>query len=171
MSLADITAASDPALREYAVAPPPGNPRFPLLDPLRAVAALCIVVTHTAGLSGFNSKHWPGAWTARLDCGVAIFLPARSSGDWMESFTTRAAPPEVVPATRRTASPSVWAKALMAGFGPMKVASMPSASRASPASVPESKVEYSMLATPSRESSKKPSLTAAIAGAWVTFGK
>jgi peptidoglycan/LPS O-acetylase OafA/YrhL len=57
-----------------AVAPPPGNPRFPLLDPLRAVAALCIVVTHTAGLSGFNSKHWPGAWTARLDCGVAIFF-------------------------------------------------------------------------------------------------
>ena len=38
-----------------ALAPPPGNPRFPLLDPLRAVAALCIVVTHTAGWSGFNS--------------------------------------------------------------------------------------------------------------------
>src|SRR5438067_1774084 len=57
-----------------AVAPPPGNPRFPLLDPLRAVAALCIVVTHTAGWSGFNSAHALGAWTARLDCGVAIFF-------------------------------------------------------------------------------------------------
>src|ERR1700748_2465920 len=57
-----------------ALAPPPGNPRFPLLDPLRAVAALSIVATHTAGLSGFNSKHAPGAWTARLDCGVAIFF-------------------------------------------------------------------------------------------------
>jgi peptidoglycan/LPS O-acetylase OafA/YrhL len=57
-----------------AVAPPPGNPRFPLLDPLRAVAALSIVVTHTAGLSGFNARHALGAWTARLDCGVAIFF-------------------------------------------------------------------------------------------------
>jgi peptidoglycan/LPS O-acetylase OafA/YrhL len=56
------------------VAPPPGNPRFPLLDPLRAVAALCIVVTHTAGWSGFNAAHALGAWTARLDCGVAIFF-------------------------------------------------------------------------------------------------
>jgi peptidoglycan/LPS O-acetylase OafA/YrhL len=57
-----------------ALAPPPGNPRFPLLDPLRAVAALAIVVTHTAGWSGFNSAHALGAWTARLDCGVAIFF-------------------------------------------------------------------------------------------------
>jgi peptidoglycan/LPS O-acetylase OafA/YrhL len=57
-----------------ALAPPPGNPRFPLLDPLRAVAALCIVVTHTAGYTGFNSAHALGAWTARLDCGVAIFF-------------------------------------------------------------------------------------------------
>ena len=57
-----------------AVAPPPGNPRFPLLDPLRAVAALCIVVTHTAAFSSFNSLNFVGAWTARLDCGVAIFF-------------------------------------------------------------------------------------------------
>jgi peptidoglycan/LPS O-acetylase OafA/YrhL len=57
-----------------AVTPPPGNPRFPLLDPLRAVAALFIVVTHTAGVSGFNSAYALGAWTARMDCGVAIFF-------------------------------------------------------------------------------------------------
>jgi peptidoglycan/LPS O-acetylase OafA/YrhL len=57
-----------------ALAPPPGNPRFPLLDPLRAVAALAIVVTHTAGASGFNAAYALGAWTARLDCGVAIFF-------------------------------------------------------------------------------------------------
>jgi len=56
------------------VAPPPGNPRFPLLDPLRAVAALLIVITHTAELSGFNREHWLGAWTVRLDSGVAIFF-------------------------------------------------------------------------------------------------
>ena len=100
-----------------------------------------------------------------------MVLPARSSGDSMPSLTTRAAPPEVVPATMRTASPSVWAKALMAGLGPMNVASMPSASRASPASVPESKVLYSTVAVPSRAVSKKPSWTAATAGPWVTFGK
>ena len=56
------------------VAPPPGNPRFPLLDPLRAVAALMVVVTHTAELGGFNREHWVGAWTVRLDSGVAIFF-------------------------------------------------------------------------------------------------
>ncbi|HET6550770.1 MAG TPA: acyltransferase [Solirubrobacter sp.] len=57
-----------------AVTPPPGNPRFPLLDPLRAIAALAIVVTHTAELGGFNHAHAFGAWTARLDCGVAVFF-------------------------------------------------------------------------------------------------
>jgi len=67
--------------------------------------------------------------------------PSRSSTDWISGFTTRAAPPEVVPETIRTASPSVWAKALIAGLGPMNVASRPSARSASPASVPESKVE------------------------------
>jgi peptidoglycan/LPS O-acetylase OafA/YrhL len=57
-----------------ALAPPPGNPRFPLLDPLRAIAALSILVTHTAGWSGFNAANPAGAWTARLDCGVTIFF-------------------------------------------------------------------------------------------------
>src|SRR3954451_17517856 len=56
------------------VTPPPGNPRFPLLDPLRAVAALAIVVTHTAELGGFHTAHALGAWTVRLDCGVAGFF-------------------------------------------------------------------------------------------------
>src|SRR4051812_945876 len=56
------------------VTPPPGNPRFPLLDPLRAVAALAIVVTHTAELGGFNHAHALGAWTVRLDSGVAVFF-------------------------------------------------------------------------------------------------
>src|SRR3954462_12451136 len=56
------------------VTPPPGNPRFPLLDPLRAVAALAIVVTHTAELGGFNRAHALGAWTVRLDSGVTVFF-------------------------------------------------------------------------------------------------
>ena len=57
-----------------AVTPPPGNPRFPMLDPLRAIAALFVVVTHTAQLGGFNKEHALGAWTVRLDSGVAIFF-------------------------------------------------------------------------------------------------
>src|SRR3954469_6463718 len=63
-----------PSRTPDALAPPPGNPRFPLLDPLRAVAALAIVVTHTAELGGFNTTHALGAWTVRLDCGVAGFF-------------------------------------------------------------------------------------------------
>ncbi|MDA0182646.1 acyltransferase [Solirubrobacter phytolaccae] len=57
-----------------AVTPPPGNPRFPLLDPLRAIAAIFVVVTHTTQLGGFNAGEFLGAWTARLDSGVAIFF-------------------------------------------------------------------------------------------------
>ena len=56
------------------VKPPPGNPRFPLLDPLRAIAALFVVVTHTTQLGGFNHEQFLGAWTVRLDSGVAIFF-------------------------------------------------------------------------------------------------
>jgi peptidoglycan/LPS O-acetylase OafA/YrhL len=57
-----------------ALRPPPGNPRFPLVDGLRAVAALSVLVTHTAFLSGFNGHGLPGAITARLDVGVALFF-------------------------------------------------------------------------------------------------
>lgn len=56
------------------VTPPPGNPRFPLLDPLRAIAALFVVLTHCAHISGFNGAHPLGAWTVRMDSGVAIFF-------------------------------------------------------------------------------------------------
>jgi peptidoglycan/LPS O-acetylase OafA/YrhL len=56
------------------VTPPPGNPRFPLLDSLRAVAALFVLVSHTAHISDFNHAHPLGAWTVRMDSGVAIFF-------------------------------------------------------------------------------------------------
>ena len=59
---------------EPVVAPPPGNPRFPLFDSLRAIAALSILVTHTALVSGANEHVWYGRYTARLDSGVAIFF-------------------------------------------------------------------------------------------------
>jgi peptidoglycan/LPS O-acetylase OafA/YrhL len=57
------------------VAPPPGNPRFPLFDSLRAVAALAVVATHTSGLTTFNSSNDVlGPFTARLNVGVTIFF-------------------------------------------------------------------------------------------------
>jgi peptidoglycan/LPS O-acetylase OafA/YrhL len=59
---------------EPVVAPPPGNPRFPLFDGLRAIAVLSVLVTHTALLSGANELAWYGQYTARLDVGVTIFF-------------------------------------------------------------------------------------------------
>jgi peptidoglycan/LPS O-acetylase OafA/YrhL len=64
-----MAADVDDALR-----PPPGNPRFPLLDAMRAVAALSIVVTHASGVSNFNTDNALGAYTARLNFGVCIFF-------------------------------------------------------------------------------------------------
>ncbi|HEU4656972.1 MAG TPA: acyltransferase [Capillimicrobium sp.] len=64
-----MAADVDDALR-----PPPGNPRFPLLDAMRAIAALSIVVTHASGVSNFNTANWLGHYTARLNFGVCIFF-------------------------------------------------------------------------------------------------
>jgi peptidoglycan/LPS O-acetylase OafA/YrhL len=57
-----------------AVAPPPGHPRFPLLDSVRALAALAVLVTHTATFSGFSTHTWWGALWHNLDVGVPIFF-------------------------------------------------------------------------------------------------
>jgi peptidoglycan/LPS O-acetylase OafA/YrhL len=57
-----------------ALRPPPGNPRFPLLDSLRAIAAFSILVTHASGVSNFNADNALGAYTARLNFGVTIFF-------------------------------------------------------------------------------------------------
>lgn len=64
-----MAADVDDALR-----PPPGNPRFPLLDAMRAVAALSIVITHASGVSNFNTENWLGHFSARLNFGVTIFF-------------------------------------------------------------------------------------------------
>jgi peptidoglycan/LPS O-acetylase OafA/YrhL len=64
----------DVSTAEPVVAPPPGNPRFPLMDSLRAIAALSVLVTHAGFLSGANLGAWYGDYTARLDVGVTIFF-------------------------------------------------------------------------------------------------
>lgn len=57
-----------------AVAPPPGSPRFPLFDSLRAIAVLLVALTHAGLLSGANSLASYGAYTARMDVGVTVFF-------------------------------------------------------------------------------------------------
>ena len=56
-----------------AVRPPPGNPRFALLDSVRAIAAVAVLVSHVAGVTGFNF-HTGGAYAVRLTGGVALFF-------------------------------------------------------------------------------------------------
>jgi peptidoglycan/LPS O-acetylase OafA/YrhL len=74
MSRPTHSTAASPEATPDALRPPPGNPRFPLVDGLRAFAALSVVVTHTAFLSGFNGRGLAGEITARLDVGVALFF-------------------------------------------------------------------------------------------------
>ncbi len=58
-----------------ALAPPPGNPRFALFDALRAIAALSVLVSHTAGATGFNAGNSVlGPLSARLNVGVTVFF-------------------------------------------------------------------------------------------------
>ena len=58
-----------------AVSPPPGNPRFPLFDGLRAVAALSVLVFHAGYLSRANEGEAAlSPYLARLNVGVAVFF-------------------------------------------------------------------------------------------------
>ena len=69
-------AEPDPAGPQVAasVTPPPGHPRFPMLDGVRAIAALSVVVLHVSDRSGFSQHKIAGALTARLNVGVALFF-------------------------------------------------------------------------------------------------
>ncbi len=86
------------------------------------------------------------------------------------SRTTSCAPPDVEPATMRTASPFDFTKLLIAGLGPMNVASMAPALRASIAAGPALKTCVVSVVSP-RASSNWPPATPTSAGAWVTFAK
>lgn len=57
-----------------ALAPPPGNPRFPLADSIRALAALSVLVFHTALVSGAAGEEWPGRLLGQLNVGVTVFF-------------------------------------------------------------------------------------------------
>ncbi|HEX4010310.1 MAG TPA: acyltransferase [Solirubrobacteraceae bacterium] len=60
--------ASDAA--PAAVAPPPGHPRFPLVDSLRAIAALAVLFFHV----GYLSNTGVGGFLSHGDAGVALFF-------------------------------------------------------------------------------------------------
>lgn len=55
------------------VAPPPGNPRFELLDGLRAIAALSVVALHADVYTDYFPG-WQGAYVRQLASGVTIFF-------------------------------------------------------------------------------------------------
>jgi peptidoglycan/LPS O-acetylase OafA/YrhL len=52
----------------------PRRVHFPCFDGLRAIAALSVLVTHVAFVSGFNIHRALGHYTARMDAGVAVFF-------------------------------------------------------------------------------------------------
>ena len=72
-----MSAAADPAPRADVpdvVAPPPGHPRFPLMDGLRAIAALGVLVSHAAYLSGASQDAVYGPFVANGAAGVTVFF-------------------------------------------------------------------------------------------------
>ena len=88
----------------------------------------------------------------------------------MPSRTTSCAPPEVAPETMRTASPFDCANALMAGLGPMNVASIAPPNSASTAAGPALKIWVVSFVSPSA-SWKVPSSTPTRATACVRLAK
>jgi peptidoglycan/LPS O-acetylase OafA/YrhL len=70
MSIAsDAPTAAAPA----AVAPPPHHPRFPLVDGMRAIAALLVVIVHCAGFAGVTTG-LAARLLMRANIGVTIFF-------------------------------------------------------------------------------------------------
>lgn len=65
---------TDAAGLESAARQGPVTLRFPCFDGLRAVAALAVLTTHVAFITGLNFESWLGMFTARLDVGVAVFF-------------------------------------------------------------------------------------------------
>lgn len=53
---------------------PPRNQRFELFESLRAIAAMSVLVFHTAGWAGVNLFAWYGAFTSTLNVGVTLFF-------------------------------------------------------------------------------------------------
>lgn len=61
-----------------AVAPPPGNPRFPLVDSLRALGFLMVFTVHATGQAGIFKDPagvpWYAAYVTRLEVALPLFF-------------------------------------------------------------------------------------------------
>jgi peptidoglycan/LPS O-acetylase OafA/YrhL len=57
-----------------ALTPPPGNPRFALMDSIRGVAILLVVLNHVSALAGDWSAHGWGRLALYADAGVTVFF-------------------------------------------------------------------------------------------------
>lgn len=71
--VAPAASRSLPGDHEAVVAPPPGHPRFPLIDSMRALAALFILTAHGLFLAGV----WQTAWYRGIfahNIGLALFF-------------------------------------------------------------------------------------------------
>ncbi|MGH9080292.1 MAG: acyltransferase family protein, partial [Acidimicrobiales bacterium] len=69
----DVSSASTPG--GTPVDQPPVNPRhFACFDGLRAIAAVSVLLLHTAWISGFTLRSSLGIYTSRLEIGVSIFF-------------------------------------------------------------------------------------------------
>ena len=97
--------------------------RFPLLDGLRAVAALSIVATHVAAAAGsFTADNPLGPLTSRLNVGVAIFFVLSAFllyRPWASARLNGTPPPRVGRyATRRALRivPAYWVALLVLGL-------------------------------------------------------
>jgi peptidoglycan/LPS O-acetylase OafA/YrhL len=70
-----MAAVALPSDRSPAVAPPPGNPRFPLFDSLRGIAVLAVVIFHVAFITGALNVRVAGDVLGVLgDVGVVLFF-------------------------------------------------------------------------------------------------
>jgi len=65
-----IDPAAAPEAAPDAVAPPPGHPRFALVDSLRAIAALSVVLVHAGGLTVTPAD----GFVSHAEAGVAVFF-------------------------------------------------------------------------------------------------
>lgn len=69
-STGEVNAVPSPA-----VAPPPGNPRFPLFDSLRAIAVLAVLVFHVTSITNLNADGFVGDVFGVLgDVGLTLFF-------------------------------------------------------------------------------------------------
>ena len=98
-----------------AVAPPPGNPRFPLFDALRAIAVIAVVAFHAAILGGALERPVLGDAAVQLGAlGPIVFFAI--SGfllyrPWVAARAAGAVPPAALRYARRRALrilPAYW---------------------------------------------------------------